>query len=59
MRSPQSKSLLGRAIGGDYNNFLWQRYHLKKLYRDKFGEPRLGEESVRTFPTSQPTNGFK
>lgn len=39
MRSPNERSLLRWLLGGDYDNFTWQRNHLSKIYREKWGSP--------------------
>ena len=44
MSSRNRKSLLDWLLGGDYNNFLWQRRHLKELFRKRFGDLELVEE---------------
>ena len=46
MRSKQRKSLLDFMLGGNYNNFLWQRRHLKLLHKMHFGAgPEHSEDS--------------
>ena len=44
MGSKNRKSLLDWLLGGDYNSFLWQRRHLKELFRQCFGDLELAEE---------------
>jgi non-canonical poly(A) RNA polymerase PAPD5/7 len=38
MKSPNSRSLLDRMLGGNYDVFLWHRTELKRLYVAKYGE---------------------
>lgn len=44
MGASNRPSLLDWVLGGDYESFLWQRNHLKKLYSQRWGSPVL--ESV-------------
>ena len=37
MRSPYRISLLDWMLGGDYENFTWQRDHLQDLYEQRWG----------------------
>ena len=37
MRSPKRLSLLDWMLGGDYENFTWQRDHLQDLYERRCG----------------------
>ncbi|MCJ1477192.1 hypothetical protein MMC13_005863 [Lambiella insularis] len=38
MNSPNRASLLDWMLGGNYDTFMWQRAHLRKLYIQKWGE---------------------
>ena len=37
MHSSSGQSLLEWMLGGNYDNFLWQRQRLRKLYQEKYG----------------------
>ena len=37
MKDPTRVSLLDWMLGGDYENFTWQRDHLRDLYERKWG----------------------
>lgn len=43
MKSPNRPSLLDWSLGGNYDSFIWQRDHLRSLYRQRWGTP---EEDV-------------
>ena len=38
---PNRVSALDWMLGGDYNDFLWQRQRLKNVYLEKFGSLEL------------------
>ena len=37
MKDPTRVSLLDWMLGGDYENFTWQRDHLRDLYERRWG----------------------
>ncbi len=39
MKSPNRPSLLDWSLGGNYESFTWQRDHLRRLYRQRWGSP--------------------
>lgn len=39
MKTPNRPSLLDWSLGGDYESFVWQRDHLRRLYRLRWGTP--------------------
>lgn len=39
MKSPNRPSLLDWSLGGNYESFMWQRDHLRRLYRHHWGTP--------------------
>ena len=39
MKSPHRASLLDWSLGGNYESFVWQRDHLRSLYRQRWGTP--------------------
>ena len=39
MKSPNRPSLLDWSLGGNYESFVWQRNHLRSLYRQRWGTP--------------------
>lgn len=39
MKSPSRPSLLDWSLGGNYESFVWQRDHLRRLYRHRWGTP--------------------
>ena len=39
MKSPNRPSLLDWSLGGNYEAFVWQRDHLRSLYRQRWGTP--------------------
>ena len=39
MKSPNRPSLLDWSLGGNYESFVWQRDHLRNLYRQRWGTP--------------------
>lgn len=39
MKSPNRPSVLDWLLGGDYESFVWQRDHLRRLYRQQWGSP--------------------
>ena len=39
MKSPNRPSVLDWLLGGDYESFVWQRDHLRRLYRQRWGSP--------------------
>ena len=39
MKSPNRPSLLDWSLGGNYESFIWQRDHLRRLYRERWGTP--------------------
>lgn len=47
MKSLNRPSLLDWSLGGNYESFVWQRDHLRKLYRQQWGTP---EQDVVDIP---------
>ncbi len=39
MKSSNRASLLDWSLGGNYASFVWQRDHLRNLYRQRWGTP--------------------
>lgn len=39
MNSPGRRSFLDWPLGGNYGTFVWQRNHLRKLFKDQWGSP--------------------
>lgn len=37
MTNPRRPSLLDWMLGGDYDNFVWQRKHLQTLFERRWG----------------------
>lgn len=42
MNSPGRRSLLDRPLGGNYEIFTWQRNHLRKIFKERWGSPQPG-----------------
>lgn len=39
MKTPNRPSILDWSLGGNYEAFTWQRAHLRRLYRQRWGSP--------------------